>query len=200
MIAAPRAASRVAAIVLAAGRSSRLPANKLLAPIDGNPVVRHTVEAVCASTAAPVIVVTGHQADAVREALAGLPVSIAENVRFTDGLSSSLICGVNRLPSGIDGFLVALGDMPFVPATVIDAMIEAFAPETGRAIVVPVHQGRRGNPVLWSARFIGEFRGLTGDQGAKRLMALHRDLVYELEVDSDSVLTDLDTLEDFSGR
>ncbi len=192
--------SRVAAIVLAAGRSSRLPTNKLLALLAGKSVIRHTVEAVCASAADPVIVVTGHQADAVREALAGLPVSIAENVRFTDGLSSSLICGVNRLPGGIDGYVVVLGDMPFVPATVIDAMIEAFAPEAGRAIVVPVYQGRRGNPVLWSARFCGEFRGLTGDQGAKQLMALHGDLVYELEVDTDSVLTDFDTLEDFSGR
>jgi molybdenum cofactor cytidylyltransferase len=190
----------VAAIVLAAGRSSRLPANKLLALLEGKPVIRHTVEAVCASTAEPVIVVIGHQADTVQEVLAGLPVTIAENVRFTDGLSSSLICGVNRLPAGIDGYLVVLGDMPFVPATVIDAMIEAFAPETGRAIVVPVHQGRRGNPVLWSTRFMDEFHGLTGDQGAKRLMALHGDLVYELEVDTDSVLTDLDTLEDFSGR
>lgn len=192
--------SRVAAIVLAAGRSSRLPANKLLALLAGKPVIRHTVEAVCASAASPVIVVTGHQADAVRQAVTGLPVSIAENVSFADGLSSSLICGVNSLPRGIDGFVVALGDMPFVPPTVIDAMIAAFAPEAGRAVVVPVYQRRRGNPVLWSARFMGEFRGLTGDQGAKRLMALHGDLVYELEVDTDSVLTDLDTLEDFSGR
>jgi molybdenum cofactor cytidylyltransferase len=181
----------VAAIVLAAGRSSRFPANKLLARLEGKPVIRHTVEAVCASAANPVIAVTGHLADAVQEAVAGLPVTIVENVRFTDGLSSSLICGVNSLPAGIDGYLVVLGDMPFVPATVIDAMIAAFAPETGHAIVVPVYQGRRGNPVLWSARFSGELRGLTGDQGAKRLMALHGDLVYELEVDTDSVLTDL---------
>jgi molybdenum cofactor cytidylyltransferase len=177
-----------------------LPANKLLAPLAGKPVIRHTVEAVCASAADPVIVVIGYQADAVRQAVTGLPVSIAENVSFADGLSSSLICGVNSLPSGIDGFLVALGDMPFVPATVIDAMIAAFAPEAGRAVVVPIYQRRQGNPVLWSARFMGEFLGITGDQGAKQLMALHRDLVYELEVDTDSVLTDLDTLEDFSGR
>jgi molybdenum cofactor cytidylyltransferase len=193
-------ALKIAAIVLAAGRSSRMPANKLLAPLDGKPVIRHTVEAVCASAASPVIVVTGHQADSVRGALAGLPVSIAENVRFTDGLSSSLICGVNSLPAGIDGTFVVLGDMPFVSPAVMDRMVAAFAPAAGRAIVVPVHGGRRGNPVLWSAALIDEFRHLTGDKGAKQLMALHGDLLYELEVGTDSVLTDLDTQKDFSGR
>jgi molybdenum cofactor cytidylyltransferase len=190
----------IAAIVLAAGCSSRMPANKLLAPQGGKPVIRHTVEAVCASRAAPVIVVTGHQASRVSEALSDLPITIAENVCYADGLSSSLICGVKSLPAALDGFLVVLGDMPFVRPRVIDSLIEAFDPSQGRGICVPVNAGKRGNPVLWTTALIAEFLALTGDRGAKHLMALHDDLLYELEVDSVSVLTDLDTPEDFSAR
>ena len=191
---------RIAAIVLAAGRSSRMPANKLLTLIDGKPVIRRTLEAVCASCADPVIVVTGHQANKVTAALSDLPVTIVENVCFTNGLSSSLICGVKRLPQSLDGFLVALGDMPYVPPAVIDQLIAAFDPASGHGIVVPVSGGRRGNPVLWENSLATEFLALTGDQGAKHLMALHAQLLYELEVDSDSVLTDLDTPEDFTAR
>jgi len=188
---------RIAAIVLAAGRSSRMPANKLLTLLDGKPVVRRTVEAVCASQAEPVIVVTGHAADRIRDTVAELSVTITENVRFTDGLSTSLISGVNSLPDGIDGFVVALGDMPFVPPTVIDAMIAAFEEPAAGRIVVPVYGGRRGNPVLWPMPLRDEFYRLSGDRGARQLMALHADLVYELEVGTDAILTDLDTPDDF---
>jgi molybdenum cofactor cytidylyltransferase len=177
-----------------------MPANKLLALLDGKPVVRCTVEAVCASRAEPVIVVTGHQANSVHQTLLDLPVTIIENVCFTDGLSSSLICGVRSLPQACDGFLVVLGDMPFVPPRVIDQLIEAFDPSQGRAIGVPVKAGKRGNPVLWTTSLAAEFMTLTGDRGAKHLMALHSNLLYELEVDSDSVLTDLDRPEDFAAR
>ena len=191
---------RIAAIVLAAGRASRMPANKLLAPLSGKPVIRRTVEAVCASRADATIVVTGHLAPSVREALSDLPVAIIENVCFTDGLSSSLICGVKSLPQACDGFLVVLGDMPFVPPRLIDQLIEAFDPSQGRSICVPISAGKRGNPVLWTTLLTAEFMTLTGDRGAKHLMALHGDLLYELEVDSDSILTDLDTIEDFAAR
>lgn len=189
---------RIAAIVLAAGRSSRMPANKLLTPLDDKPVIRRTVEAVCASQSNPVIVVTGHQANRVSEALSGLPITITENVMFADGLSSSIICGVKSLPKTLDGFVVVLGDMPYVPPAVIDQLIAAFDPANGRGIIVPVNSGKRGNPVLWATLLVAEFLALTGDRGAKHLMALHSDLLYELKVDSDSVLTDLDTPEDFT--
>jgi molybdenum cofactor cytidylyltransferase len=190
---------RIAALVLAAGRSSRMPTNKLLADFGGTAMIQRTVENVSASRAAPVIVVVGHSADTIRAALTGLPVTITENVSFADGLSSSLKCGVNALPP-CDGFLVALGDMPLVTPEMIDTMIAAFDPAAGRSIIVPVFEGRRGNPVLWSAAFRDEFQTLSGDKGAKQLMALHGNLVYEVEVGSDAVLTDFDTPEDFHRR
>jgi molybdenum cofactor cytidylyltransferase len=173
-----------------------MPGNKLLTPLDGKPVIRHTVDAVCASAAAPVFVVTEFESAKIRDVLADTPVTFLENVSYTNDLSPSLMCGVNNLPHDVDGYLVVPRDMPFVSAKIIAAL----APPKGRAIVVPVHHGRQGNPVLWSIMMAEEFRQLAGDQRAKQLMVLHHDLLYELEVGSESVLTDLDIQEDFSIR
>ena len=128
---------RIAAIVLAAGRSSRMgQQNKLLADIGGKPMVRHTVEAALASRAAPVVVVTGHMAAEVAAALDGLDVTLAANPDYATGLASSLKVGVRVLQGNQDGILVLLGDMPRIERGHIDRLIEAFSPD---AIVVPTH-------------------------------------------------------------
>jgi molybdenum cofactor cytidylyltransferase len=184
--------AHIAAVVLAAGLSSRMPQNKLLQPLAGKPVVRHVAEAAAASRAAPVIVVTGHAAEQVTAALAGLDIRFAENRDYAKGLSESLKCGVNCIPSECVGAVILLGDMPFVSAATIDRLIEAFDPVRGREIVVPVSAGRRGNPIVWGRRFFAEFQELNGDKGAKSLIGLHETLLLEVEAD-DSVLVDLDT-------
>ncbi len=94
-----------------------------------------------------------------------------------------------------DGALVLLGDMPAVDAKLLDRLIAAFDPLEGRAIIVPVHGGRRGNPVLWSRRFFPEMRELTGDAGARALFGLYPELICEVEAGSDAPLTDIDTKE-----
>jgi molybdenum cofactor cytidylyltransferase len=189
-------APKVAAVVLAAGLSTRMPANKLLADLNGKPVVRHVAEAALGSRASSVIVVVGHAAPDVRAALHGLELTIVENREFAKGLSESLKCGVRNVPAGMDGVLILLGDMPFVLIDQINALIEVFDPEAGRAVCVPVRNGRRGNPVLWSRRFFPELLELEGDAGAKRLMACHEDVLYEVEMGDDGALIDIDTLED----
>lgn len=188
----------IAAIVLAAGRSTRFGANKLLQPLGGKPIIRHTVEAIVASKVDAVRVVTGNDADLVKAALADLPITFVDNLDFSTGLSASLICGVKSLPMNCDGAVVVLGDMPFLRPGVVDGLIDSFAPEVGRAICVPVYQGRRGLPVLWARRFFPEILQLKGDAGAKQLMALHGDLVYELEVGDDGIHIDIDTPEDLN--
>ena len=185
---------KIAAIVLAAGRSTRMgEANKLLAEVGGKPMVRHAVEAALASQARPVLVVTGHQADDVRAALAGLDIAFVANSDFAAGLSSSLKAGIRALPKAAAGALVLLGDMPRIEAAHLDAMIAAFALEAGLAIIVPVHQGRRGNPVLWPASLFGEMLALEGDVGARSLLARHAGRVREIELGTDAVLMDVDT-------
>ena len=191
---APARAPRIAALVLAGGQSRRMGAiNKLLADIDGTPMIRRVTDNVLSSRADPVVVVLGHEAERVRTALGGCPVTFAENPDFSDGLSTTLRTGLAALPSDIDGVVVCLGDMPKVSAEIIDRMIAAFDPIEGRAIVVPTRRGKRGNPVLFAKRFFEEMGQVSGDTGARHLIGNHNDIVVEIEVDDDAVLLDVDT-------
>lgn len=189
-------ASRVAAIVLAAGRATRMGGpNKLLADLGGKPLVRHAVEAALASAASPVVVVTGHQAEAVERALGDLTVVRVRNPDYAEGLSTSLRAGVDALPDGIDGALVLLGDMPQVSAGLIDRLIGAFDPAAGRLAVVPVREGHRGNPVLFARRFFPALRQVTGDVGGRGLLGEHGAAVVEVPVEGDGAFLDIDTPE-----
>jgi molybdenum cofactor cytidylyltransferase len=191
----PRLAN-IACIVLAAGRSTRMgAANKLLADVGGRPMVRGVVEAVLASRAGPVLVVTGHQAASVETVLRGLDVTFVDNPDYADGLSSSLKVGIGAVPAGCDGALVLLGDMPQIAGAHLDHLIAAFAAEEGAVIIVPTHEGRRGNPVLWPRAYFAEMLQLEGDAGAKRLMAVHAGDVREVDLDTDAIFLDVDTPE-----
>lgn len=185
---------RIAAIVLAAGRSTRMgPANKLLLQVDGRPMVARVVDAALASSARPVVVVTGHQAEAVRAALAGRDVVFVHNPDYATGLASSLRHGLGALPGDSDGALVALGDMPRLTPGHFEQLISAFSPVEGRAIIVPTWGGKRGNPVLWAARFFPEMKAVAGDVGARHLIGEHAEVVREVESPDDAVLLDVDT-------
>ncbi len=191
-----RREKRVACIVLAAGRSSRMgPRNKLTEDLAGRPIVRRAVEAALASRCRPVVVVTGHQAEAVAAALEGLEVGIVHNPDFAAGMSTSLKAGLAALPDRLDGVIVALGDMPEIGPAHLDRMISAFEPKEGRSIIVPVFEGRRGNPVLWSAELFPAMAGLSGDVGARQVVADHADSVVELDLQTPAVLVDVDTPE-----
>ncbi|MBB5048618.1 molybdenum cofactor cytidylyltransferase [Rhodopseudomonas rhenobacensis] len=185
---------RVAAIILAAGRSTRMGGpNKLLAELNGTPLVRIVVEQALASKATDVIVVTGHQADKVEAALGGLKIRVVHNPDFAQGLASSVKTGIAAVPAASDGAVVCLGDMPLVDARLLDRLIEAFAPDRGALIAVPVSDGRRGNPVLWSRRFFAELMTLDGDIGARHLIAKHSEAVAEVTVDGAGAFLDIDT-------
>jgi len=187
---------RVAAIVLAAGKSSRMGGpNKLLEHLRGKPLVRIVAEQALTSKASPVVVVTGHMADEVKAVLKGLNVTFAHNPQFATGLASSVKAGVAALPDGADGAVVCLGDMPMVDSSLIDRLIGAFAPDKGALIAVPVSEGRRGNPVLWSRRFFDELMTLEGDVGERHLIAKHGEAVAEVAADGQSAFLDIDTPE-----
>jgi molybdenum cofactor cytidylyltransferase len=184
----------VAAIILAAGRSTRMGGpNKLLAELNGNKLVRIVTEQALASKASDVVVVTGHQAELVEKALAGLKVRFVRNPDFAGGLASSVKAGIAAVAANADGAVICLGDMPLISADLIDRLIEAFAPERGNLIVVPTASGRRGNPVLWSRRFFKELMTLDGDIGARHLIAGHAEAVAEVPVEGQSAFLDIDT-------
>lgn len=194
MTPAPARAPRVAALVLAAGSSRRMGGrNKLLEEIDGVPLVLRAVEAAARAPAAPVVVVSGPDREALEAVLAGRGVQCVHNPRHGAGMSSSLRRGLEALPAGVDGALVCLGDMPCVGPQHLARLIAAFDPAAGRDICVPVHGGRRGNPVLWAARYFPEMQRLSGDTGARALIARHAARVCEVEMPDDAVLRDVDT-------
>ncbi len=192
--------SEIGAVVLAAGRSSRFRAeggqeiSKLVAVLDGKPLVRHAAEAALASRARPVVVVTGHAREAVEAALAGLPLAFAHNADFAGGLASSLKAGAVALPAHVAGALVLLGDMPRIEAALLDRLIDAFAARPLALAAVPVHAGRRGNPVLLSRALFAALARLEGDEGARRLLReADPQRIVEVEVESDGVTLDIDT-------
>jgi molybdenum cofactor cytidylyltransferase len=169
--------------------------NKLLAELNGKKMVRIVTEQALASKASKVIVVTGHQGADVTAALKGLDATLVNNPQFADGLATSVKAGIGAVPASADGAIVCLGDMPLIDLKLIDRLIEAFAPDRGSLIVVPVAGGRRGNPVLWSRRFFPELMTLDGDIGARHLIAQHAEAVAEVEVEGKSAFLDIDTPE-----
>jgi len=187
---------RIGALLLAAGQSRRMGGpNKLLAELDGVPMVARVAQRLLASRARPIIAVLGNQADAVDSVLGKLPVERVRNPEFAAGLSTSLKRGIAALTSDLDGVIVCLGDMPLISGRHLDRLIAAFNPLEGRAIIVPTRRGKRGNPVLWSRRFFAEMAELAGDVGAKHLIGEYAELVAEVEMDDDAVLVDIDTPE-----
>jgi len=188
--------TRIAATVLAAGRSTRMgAANKLLADVGGKPMLRHAVEAALASQARPVLVVTGHEAEKVHAALSGSPATSVHNPDYRAGLSSSLRAGIAAVPPDCDGAMVLLGDMPGISPGLIDRLIAGFDPLQGHSICVACAGGRQGHPVLWSRVFFEQIAALTGDAGARKLLDTHAGRVIEIQADDDAPLTDIDTPE-----
>jgi molybdenum cofactor cytidylyltransferase len=190
-----KAQAPVAAIVLAAGRGTRMGGGKMTALLGGKPLVRHAVEAALASSAGPVHVVVGAEREKVLAALVGLDVAIIDNPDFASGLSSSLKAGVASLPENAKGALVLLGDMPLVTSATIDALGAAFADAPSIAAVVPVRGGQRGNPILLAKRLFTKVASLQGDVGARAILADVASEVIEIAVDDDAVLVDIDTPE-----
>jgi molybdenum cofactor cytidylyltransferase len=197
----PQQAPRVAVLVLAAGRSTRMGGpNKMLADAKGEALVVHAVKAALESQAVEITVVLGHMAGEVRAAIeSAIPgrsrLRFVTNPDFAEGLSTSVRTGIAALSTNIDAAVVQLGDMPGVGSGLLNRLIAAFSPVEGRAICVPTVGGKRGNPVLWARRFFPEMAVLSGDSGAKHLIGEHADLVCEVEMAGEAAITDIDTPE-----
>ncbi len=185
---------KIAALVLAAGKSSRMGFNKLLANVGGASLIARTVENIAASKVDHVIVVTGHDDDLVRQALDGCDVEFVYNPEFATGLASSVKAGIAQA-HGNDGALVCLGDMPLVSPDVINKMIAAFDPSAGRSLIYPLQGGNIGNPVLWGAHYFPELLALQGDRGARALISRHSEMAVAIDVGDEGIHLDADTPE-----
>ena len=190
-------AAGVAAVILAAGSSSRMaPRNKLLLTDPaGETMVARVADAVLASRICGVWVVVGHQAESVAVALGSRSVTLVHAPDHASGLAFSLARGIAALPADVQAALICLGDMPDISSSVIDRIIAAYQPDSDRHIVVPVHLGHRGNPVLWGRRYFPDILTLAGDRGARVLFDQYKAQICEIEVGSPSILKDVDTVE-----
>jgi molybdenum cofactor cytidylyltransferase len=189
---------RIAAVVLAAGSSRRMEgSNKLLAEVHGRPVIARVVSAVLGSRARKVVVVTGHDAAGLREALQreGVldGVELVHNSAYGDGMSTSLRAGIAALGSDVDAALIVLGDLPRLRAAHVDAVAQAFVPGAERDLCAPVFDGRRGHPVLFPARCFPALLAVTGDQGGRDVLRDQAQRVQRVPVADDGVLVDVDT-------
>jgi molybdenum cofactor cytidylyltransferase len=197
--------TRVGAVILAAGQSSRFRAGggldltKLVARIDGKPIVRRVVEAALAAKARPVVVVTGYARDSVEAAVVDLDIRLTFNPKFGSGLASSLKAGLTATPSDVAGALVLLGDMPWIEPRLIDALIDAFLARKDALAAIPSREGRRGNPVLLGRGLFEAAMRLTGDEGARGLIgAVGASELVEVETPDTDVTFDIDTPEDLA--
>src|SRR6266581_4477123 len=191
----PGAVALIAGIVLAAGFARRMGRQKLLLAVRGAPIVRLSVEALRPHVE-DLVVVTGRDDTGVREALAGIDTRFATTPRPQDGQGSSIAIGVAALMPWTSAALVALGDQPRVPSTVVPALLDAWR-RTGKPIVAPVYHGTQGTPVLFSADVFAELCALSGDSGAKSIVQARRERVELVTIDA-PMPADVDTPEDYA--
>jgi molybdenum cofactor cytidylyltransferase len=191
-------AFRCSAVVLAAGQSSRMGGpNKLLLPLEGEPLVRRTVRAVLESGVQETVVVTGHQAREVARAVLDLPVTVQPNLRHEDGQMRSVAAGVAALARATDAILVCPGDMPLLTAGDLLALIAAYRAHPEASIVIPRHEGARGNPIVFAAAYAPEVAAGRRLIGCRKLAQQYPEETWYFEAGHDRYTTDLDTPEDY---
>ena len=198
----PKAERPVYAIILAAGVSRRFaPKNKLFLSCGRETILGTSVRNTLNSRVNGIVVVVGHQADRVEELLKKYSCPAVLNPDYREGMGSSVIVGIDywlgRIDADLDaGFLFALGDQPFIPTSVIDDVIGKYR-DTRADIVVPVFNGRRGHPSIFNRKYADEIRAAAGRWGAREVLLRHPDKILTVPVDTEGVVLDIDTPEDY---
>jgi molybdenum cofactor cytidylyltransferase len=188
----------ISAIVLAAGESKRMGRPKQMLAWQGKTLLRHVLESLINSDADEIILVLGHEAEAIRKSLPEFQIKIVTNPDYKEGMASSLRQGLLAMDPKSEAFLVLLADQPGIGPEIINHMIREFRQANPkRGIVRPVYRGLRGHPVLIGAQYLQEARQLQGDVGARQILIDHPDDILEIDVDRDVVQKDIDTPEEY---
>jgi len=189
----------ISAIVPAAGLSSRMGQNKLLMPFGDKSLIEHAVDTLKASDVDEIVVVLGHEADQVRSRLERRRVNFVHNPDYREGLSTSVRTGMSAVAKGADAIMIYLADQPLIQPDEISRLIQAFAEakRAGKSIVVPFFENRRGNPVILDASYRAMVLDIVGDVGCRRIIRRYPEQVFAVQMQTDHVVRDVDTLEDF---
>lgn len=183
------------AVVLGAGASTRMGVQKLLLPWAGRTVIEHIVDQLLASVIDHVLVVTGHDHQRLDRILAHSPVALLYNDQHAEGMLSSVRCGLKALPEACTGVLVALGDQPALKVSTVNLLLERYRQHP--KIIVPVYQGQRGHPLVFSPAYVQEILTQYDDTGLRALLKTYEEDILEVAIDSPDILWDLDTPEDY---
>jgi molybdenum cofactor cytidylyltransferase len=187
----------ISAILLAAGESNRMGQPKQLLPFGQSTIVERTIDNLLNSAVSETIVVLGYRDEEIRKTIAGKPVKLVINPDYQQGMSTSIIAGLKQVDKRARAVLIALSDQPFVNSQTITSLVKAFI-ANNRGILIPVYQGRRGNPVIFTIKYKGELLNLKGDVGGREIIKRHPDDVLEVAVNCEGVLLDIDTMENYT--
>jgi molybdenum cofactor cytidylyltransferase len=189
----------ISAIVLAAGESRRMKVlgGKQLLPLGSSTILETTIDCVTASQIDETLVVLGSRAAEISQRIASKPVKLIINSLYLSGISTSIVAGISAADPKAEAYLLVLGDQPFVPYQVIDRLLKEFE-NCKQSIIIPSFAGRRGHPLIFAARFQKQLLSLTGDVGARGIIASHEANVVEVPVESAGILLDIDTQEEYS--
>lgn len=188
--------SMISAILLAAGEAKRMGKPKQLMPLGEKTILEHSLDNLLGSKVGEVIVVVGYEAEAVAKKVATRPVRIAVNPDYKQGMSTSLVKGLDLVSDGAKAIMVALADQPFISSQVINQLINEFETHK-KGIAVPVYKGKRGHPIIFAIKYKAELLRLSGDTGGKAIIDQHPDDVLEVAVDSEDIHIDIDDMKSY---
>lgn len=186
----------LSAILLAAGESKRMGELKQLMPLGKSTLLEQAIDNLLNSSVDETIVVVGHKAEEITRAIATKPVKIALNPDYQKGMSASIVAGLTLVDPQSQAVMLALADQPLVESGTINQLIAAFH-NHDKGIAVPTHRGKRGHPIIFAIKYKAELLELKGDIGGREIIQNHPDDVLEVAVDSPSVISDINTRDDY---
>lgn len=186
----------ISGIVLAAGESKRMGRTKQLLSFGSSTILEHVVDNLLRSKVGEVILVLGHESGRIKARFEGSPIKLAVNADYQQGMSTSIRCGILAASPESEACLIALGDQPLIRSEVVDRLISTYQ-ECGKGIIVPVYGEMAGHPVIFDMKYREELLALTGDKGGKAIVTAFPDDVAQVEVDTASVIYDVDKWEDY---
>ncbi len=189
--------SEICAIILAAGKSERMGKNKMLMPFRGNSMIRTVIDNVMQSGIEHILVVLGAYRRDIMAAISDLPVEPCYNANYEQGMYTSVQCGFRNLPSTADAALLFLGDQPMIPGEIARQIMRTYQ-KSEKGILIPVHRGKRGHPVMIGKKYANLIETSVPANGLHTLFAMHKNDIQEIEIDTPVILKDIDTEYDYN--
>lgn len=186
----------ISGILLAAGESRRMGRPKLLLPWGKTTILEKVVDNYLKARIHELVVVVGANQESIKEILITKPVVIVENAQYQEGMGTSIGKGVQAATDQAEGYLIGLGDQPFITSDIIDALITVFLEERP-GIALCSYKGEKGHPVIFARKFRQELCELKGDTGGRTIITQHREELACVEIENEAILVDIDTPDDY---